>query len=680
MKKISKLFALAVASILGLAACQQEIAPQKPATATHTVTFVAETPQTKTTATITDGVVKYNWTEDDANTEGKFRVFENRNEASFVLAQLEEDGRMNITATFDGSTSPTDAEYTAFFNSGVQTQQDAVKYDYDQNSDVLVAQAAKGDINQAGIYFAFKREVAVAKMTLKGLAEGDLVNNVTIKSDKPLAGTYSVSDWTETSNVINITTEVTANGEGLAEVWFTCIPQDAAQFSVEATTAGGKTYTKEFAKPITLTQGNVKAFGVTLESMNPEPEDNDYHLIESDLTDWRGHYLVAYSDDVFMNGSLPGGTNGVGKASSSINPAGALSTDKKTITAEWGDNHYITIEAIDDSDLSKGYVIKTHSETTPYFYYTDNISNGMSATANKSTAATYPITIEFTNSSDVKIKLGGNASGSVLRYNTSSGQMFRYYKNCGQSAIYLYKKASDYFTQVAVESIALDKTNLELASGKTATLTATVAPANATNKAVKWSSLNEAIATVENGVVTAVAEGTAIITATSEENPAITATCEVTVTAASTGGEVVKFENKYSYGDFTGWSLTNYEDVGSYYKVPSSDDPSVAAIASIFTNKSIQSDVVITLNVATFGSGSNPSASTFSLFADSDCTTSVAATKGGTLPTDKNYKDVTYTITKDNATALVKDLVIKITKPGKQIRLKSITVAFEYSE
>lgn len=589
MKNITKFFVLAIASILGLAACRQKIAPEKPATATHTVTFVAETPQTKTTATITDGVVKYNWTEDDANTEGKFRVFENGNEASFVLAQLEEDGRMNITTTFDG-TSPTDAEYTAFFNSGVQTLQDAVKYDYDQNSDVLVAQAEKGDINQAGIYFAFKREVAFGKMTLKGLAEGDVVNNVTIKSDKPLAGTYFVSDWTETNNVINITTEVTANGEGHAEVWFTCIPQESAQFSVEVATAGGKTYTKEFAKPITLTQNNVKAFGVALESTNPDPEDNDYHLVESDLADWRGHYLVAYSDEVFMDGSLPCGTDGVGKASSSINLAGALSTDKKTITAEWGDNHYITIEAIDGSDLSKGYVSKTHSEITPYFYNTKN-ENGMSATANKSAAAAYPITIEFTNSSDVKIKLGGNASGSVLRYNTTdNGKIFRYYKNCSQSAIYLYKKASDYFTQVAVESIALDKPTLELAAGKTATLTATVAPANATNKAVS----NEAIATVENGVVTAVAEGTAIITATSEENPANTATCEVTVTAASTGNEEKTIE--FTYSSHIGWTV-NATNQKNYYTLFSGNQHIDSPIISVSSIKSI------VINTRTYGGG-----------------------------------------------------------------------------
>lgn len=409
-----------------------------------------------------------------------------------------------------------------------------------------------------------------------------------------MAGTYFVSDWTETNNVINITTEVTANGEGHAEVWFTCIPQESAQFSVEVATAGGKTYTKEFAKPITLTQNNVKAFSVDLESTNPDPEDNDYHLVESDLADWRGHYLVAYSDEVFMDGSLPGGTDGVGKASSSINLAGALSTDKKTITAEWGDNHYITIEAIDDSDLSKGYVIKTHSEITPYFYNTKN-ENGMSATANKSTAAAYPITIEFTNSSDVKIKLGGNASGSVLRYNTTdNGKMFRYYKNCSQSAIYLYKKASDYFTQVAVESIALDKTNLELAAGSTETLTATVAPANATNKAVSWSSSNAAIATVENGVVTAVAEGTAIITATSEENPTITATCEVSVTAASTGSEEKTIE--FTYSSHTGWTV-NATNQKNYYTLFSGNQHIDSPIISVSSIKSI------VINTRTYGGG-----------------------------------------------------------------------------
>ena len=80
---------------------------------------------------------------------------------------------------------------------------------------------------------------------------------------------------------------------------------------------------------------------------------------------------------------------------------------------------------------------------------------------------------------------------------------------------------------VAVESVTLDKSSLELTEGETATLTATVKPDNATNKTVTWSSSNASIATVDqNGKVTAVAEGTATITAKAGEK---TATCTVAV-------------------------------------------------------------------------------------------------------------------------------------------------------
>ncbi len=80
---------------------------------------------------------------------------------------------------------------------------------------------------------------------------------------------------------------------------------------------------------------------------------------------------------------------------------------------------------------------------------------------------------------------------------------------------------------VAVESVTLDKSSLELTEGETATLTATVKPDNATNKTVTWSSDKTSVATVDaNGKVTAVAEGTATITAKAGDK---TATCSVTV-------------------------------------------------------------------------------------------------------------------------------------------------------
>lgn len=75
--------------------------------------------------------------------------------------------------------------------------------------------------------------------------------------------------------------------------------------------------------------------------------------------------------------------------------------------------------------------------------------------------------------------------------------------------------------------ITLDQSELTIKVGKTATLTPTIKPADATNKNVTWSSSNEAAATVSDGVVTGVKAGTATITAKTANG--LTATATVTV-------------------------------------------------------------------------------------------------------------------------------------------------------
>ena len=81
---------------------------------------------------------------------------------------------------------------------------------------------------------------------------------------------------------------------------------------------------------------------------------------------------------------------------------------------------------------------------------------------------------------------------------------------------------------VQVTDVELDITQKALNVGDTFTLTATVKPDNATDKSVTWSSSNTSVATVdENGVVTAVSEGTATITATASNG--VDASCTVTV-------------------------------------------------------------------------------------------------------------------------------------------------------
>lgn len=105
----------------------------------------------------------------------------------------------------------------------------------------------------------------------------------------------------------------------------------------------------------------------------------------------------------------------------------------------------------------------------------------------------------------------------------------RYYKKCACGD-------KSYATATPVLGVTLDKQTMNLTAGSTGSLTATINPADAANKSLTWTSDNTAVATVnENGVVTAVAEGTANITVKTIDGEK-TAVCAVTVTAKTSGG------------------------------------------------------------------------------------------------------------------------------------------------
>ncbi len=104
-----------------------------------------------------------------------------------------------------------------------------------------------------------------------------------------------------------------------------------------------------------------------------------------------------------------------------------------------------------------------------------------------------------------------------------------------------------------VSGIKFDKNELELYNGDTYTLQATILPEDANNKTLSWSSSSPTIATVdENGMITAIAAGTATITATATDESGITATCKVTVlqhvesiTLHTTSGSIYVGQAKY---------------------------------------------------------------------------------------------------------------------------------------
>ena len=100
---------------------------------------------------------------------------------------------------------------------------------------------------------------------------------------------------------------------------------------------------------------------------------------------------------------------------------------------------------------------------------------------------------------------------------------------------------------VVPTSITLNETSANLTTGSTLALVATVAPDDAVDKALTWTSSDNTVATVNaQGVVTALAAGTVTITATANAAPSVTATCTVTVANAAAPA----FYSEIADGDF----------------------------------------------------------------------------------------------------------------------------------
>jgi len=148
---------------------------------------------------------------------------------------------------------------------------------------------------------------------------------------------------------------------------------------------------------------------------------------------------------------------------------------------------------------------------------------------------------------------------------------------------------TNYFTTATCEvtvnpmlatSISLNQSSITLPIGSTQTLTATVLPANASNKTVTWSSSDVNIATVNaNGKVTAVSEGLATITATTKDGSNLSTSCSVNVTQISaTSIRLDQTELEMNKGQSIKLTATILPSGASQRVTWSSSDPTVARV------------------------------------------------------------------------------------------------------
>ena len=524
MKTNFRFLALSAAILSMFTACQREELEQnqKPETLTHSVTFVAGAPETKTTVDIRDGeTAKFAWTDGDKN---RISVYENGKVATKKECRLA-DGVMTIMAEFEGSTAPENASYVAVVNKSNATQIMSAEA-YDEDADILVSKAVSSFDGENGVKLQFKREVAIAKMTLKGLDAGEVVNIVTVSSTADIAGSYGVDGWVSPAKSLEISSasymgetdgyRIVANESGEAIVWFTCIPQDAATLTVKVQAADGDTYTKEFSRAITLTRGDVKAFGVAMVKdvvAAPEP-------------------IVLYCSDV-TTGSYNSTVSHIKNENLPFEYLQIMANGKNTPTG-YGAGQVMQFKS------SLGEIYNTESFGSPvkyvevfaqssnpfYVYYGDK----KAPSENKISRPTTPngsktISIEDNNGNK---NVEEEVNYYLLNLSSYNANYIRIVN--GSSTNYFYKivLGFDEPETVKVTGIALDKTEATINKGETTTLTATIEPSDATIKDITWASDNETVATVTDGVVSGLSVGTATITATTVDGE-FTASCVVTV-------------------------------------------------------------------------------------------------------------------------------------------------------
>ena len=199
-----------------------------------------------------------------------------------------------------------------------------------------------------------------------------------------------------------------------------------------------------------------------------------------------------------------------------IGDGASLDTNGKTITVESGGK-------LEGTPTGSGTVKIAPTITT------ESLPDGEVGTAyNQSLTATGDAPITWTVSGTLPDGLSLNSDGTITGTPTAAGSSTVTVK-ATNSAGSAEKTFTLNIKAVSVTGVTLDPTELSLFTGESKTLTATVAPNNATNKNVTWGNNNTDVATVKGGTVTAVKAGEATITVKTVDG-SYTATCTVTVT------------------------------------------------------------------------------------------------------------------------------------------------------
>ena len=151
--------------------------------------------------------------------------------------------------------------------------------------------------------------------------------------------------------------------------------------------------------------------------------------------------------------------------------------------------------------------------------------------ANQKTTSDFAISINNGKAKLISQTPGKNNNEVFFAYNASSPRFALYHSGSNMKEVAIYRLDDSTIPEVSVKSVELSEEALTLRVGDQTTLTATLLPSDAVDKTLAWGSTNPEVATVNNGLVTALAKGTAQIWVKATA-VGLTDTCSVTVLGA----------------------------------------------------------------------------------------------------------------------------------------------------
>ena len=427
---MKKAFYLGFAALAAFAftACQKEAGVNESKKDMVTVTLTAQKAgdETRTAAVEEETKVSYEWTAEDVENLKVCVVGEDA-DGKEVLTPVEDrvvsvssDNKvLTVTATVEAGSTLRTAVSNAWTGSNkpkVNVNQNPKTDNYDPGADVLVAE----DVTVDGLDEAlldFSRPVAISKMTLKNLVAGEKIHEISVTSDKDIAGYYENGAMKGQAKAITLAydnVEVGENGE--FPVYFVTMPNAANTLTV-VVKSDQFVYTKTFG-PVNFTVGKFSKFGVKLPAGEPVVD-----------TDYTGDWVItgvngekAFAAPAYVSGNnLP--ALGV-----------TLDVENEKITTTKVNEIKMHFEKMTEGDYAGLYTIKDASGN--YLYAASSSANQLKG-APTLDGADYYWAVEEETDGTFSIKASKSDNRNVMQFNPGNS-IFSCYGSASQKPVTLY--------------------------------------------------------------------------------------------------------------------------------------------------------------------------------------------------------------------------------------------------